>query len=131
MMIMPTPLESLFLALKAVKREVEAGTVLNYCGICSNVKVQVEASQYAFIKSDEHRHQLVRLRDAVHDLLHLMFESMGLDYCYPVPSPDPNFSAEEIFCHRGIPKWSGEYGAARRALLDQLIERCGKLLDAE
>ena len=128
MMILPTPLESLFLALKAVKREVEDGTAMN-CGICTNVAVQVAASQHAFIKGYEHRHQLEQLQSDVQAHLYLMFESLGLSHYYPVPSPDPNFSAAKIFFRRDIPKWTGEYGAARRALLEQLIERCGKLLD--
>lgn len=116
MMILPTPLESLFLALKAVKRKVEDGTARNV-GICYNVDTQVVVPQ--------------QLRSAVQSHLTLMFESLGLDPYYPVASPDPNFSAEEIFSRREIPKWDGEYGAARRALLDQLLERCGKLLGAE
>ena len=127
MMILPTPLESLSLALKAVKREVEDGTAMNV-GICTSVAVQVGASQYAFY---EHTHQLEQLQSAVRAHLRLMFESLGLSLYYPVPSPGSVFSAEEIFWRRGVPKWTGEYGAARRALLDQLIEMCGKLLDAE
>ena len=129
-MILPTPLESLSLALKAVKREVEDGTVMNG-GICRNVVVQVAASQYAFVKSDEDGHQLDRLQSAVRDHLYLMFYDLGLNEYYPVPSPDPNFSAAEIYGRHEIPKWIGEYGDARRALLDQLIEMCGELLGAE
>ena len=128
MMILPTPLESLLLALKAVKREAEDGTVMNCGGICSNVDVQVAASLHPFIKSYGHHPQLEQLHHAVHDHLSLMFEALGLDPYFPVASPDPDLSAEEIFGRLDIPRWTGEYGAARRALLDQLIEMCGKLL---
>lgn len=59
-----------------------------------------------------------------------LWEDFSGRHCYPVPSPDPDYSAEEYYdAHVVNPKemWSGAYGDSRKRLLNHLIEYMEKL----
>jgi len=57
-----------------------------------------------------------------------IFDELGLNAGYPVPSPDPNESAFRAFINQDDMWDDSEYGKARWALLDQMITHLKKEL---
>lgn len=112
MTITPITPSGLAIILSAMKRIRDDGPIKRHYGICSNVKLAIDPSSDA-------------VADAVGDAalwLAEQFLDMGLDSVYPL-------GLHEF--ERFREKWGDdEHGNNRRELLDRLIARAEKQLDA-
>lgn len=106
---------NLHMALIQLRRDVEAGTIhrIEY-GICSNVRALLNMA-----------HPFDQTGEAIPYLRGLCktWQEYSGDPFFPVPfgGHDPNVAYDDM--RHTLPKWSGEYGAARLRLLDFLIEQ--------
>lgn len=96
-------------ALINIQEELDAG-VRNRRGLCFIIAYESEC-RYT-----------IECGKLLHDYFEKWPEFSG-SLAYPVPSPDKCYSAEEYFLDRRVGKWTGEYGASRRRLLDWLIQQ--------
>lgn len=105
--------EQVHAALCVLREQVEAGTIFRIeSGICSNVRnLLMQIAPY-----DQLQEAIIYLR-----WLWETWPEYSGDLFFPVPyaGHDP----ESTYNLRRVPKWTGEYGAARLRLLDFLIEQ--------
>lgn len=110
-------MSQLLQALLTLRQQVDAGENNLYAGICISVD---EVMYINGVPMCDSTHARARRKE-----IFRTWPKFSGTLSYPVPSTNPELSAEACF-HFTSDKWSGEYGQLRRELLDYLIEELSK-----